>query len=156
MTSRQLCDAWLVIGSAILSIVVVGCGANEGSFERYPISGSVSLDGEPLSDAAILLVPMANVKGPKVLLPIVDGQFSADASHGPVLGSHRVEIVLTDNPQYAHDDEEKWKELQTKRVRVARPEALPLIYNEQSVLKAEIGKPAGESPQRLTFELKSR
>lgn len=53
----------------------------------------------------------------------------ADASHGPVLGSHRVEIVLTDNPQYAHDDEEKWKELQSKRVRVARPEALPLIYN---------------------------
>jgi hypothetical protein len=156
MTSRQQCDAWRVIGSAVLSVVVGGCGASDVGFERYPILGSVSLDSEPLSDATIQLVPMANVKGPKVLLPVVNGQFSADASHGPVLGSHRVEIVLTDNPQYAHDDEEKWKELQTKRVRVARPKALPLIYNEQSVLKAEIQKPAGESPQRLTFELKSR
>jgi hypothetical protein len=157
MIFRRYHRVWFSIFTVVLTFATVGCGGGEQDpFERYPVTGTVTLDGEPLSDATILFVPMTGVTGPKVMLPIVDGAFTAAASHGPVLGSHRVEIRLTPDEAFAHDDEEKWQELQRQRVRVARPASLPVIYNEQSILKADIEKPAGEQPQTLTFELKSR
>ena len=65
--------------------------------ERYPISGKITVDGEPVHRGWLTLVPT----GPDAAIrPIVSlflngrqgGAFSIDADHGPTAGPHRVEV----------------------------------------------------------------
>jgi hypothetical protein len=134
-----------------------GCGFQQSpAFDRVAIRGTVTLDSQPLSDAWIQFIPDAQVQGPKVLVPIREGVFEASAEHGPVAGSHRIEVMLTHNEEPAHDDEEAWQKMRGERVSRKRPAQLPAIYNESSLLSAIIEPAHSGNIQSLTFDLKSR
>jgi hypothetical protein len=138
-------------------LLLSGCGTNAAtSFERVAVQGKVTLDGQPLSDASIRFLPAANTVGPKVTLPVREGIFQADHEQGPVAGLHRVEIVLTDAQEHAHDDEQAWEKMKSERaIRKQRP-GLPAIYNERSTLTATITPRMASDVQSLEYALKSR
>lgn len=56
------------------------------------MSGSVTLDGVPLSEGTITFFPSGTTKGPASGGAIVDGRYDIAAAEGPVVGTNRVEI----------------------------------------------------------------
>jgi|GEM_PF-3162669 len=100
----------------------------------------------------IRFVPMATTSGPKTTFSVLDGQFEADAANGPCVGEHKVEIELTGNEQYGHDDEEALERLRVERVRFRQPK-LRAIYNESSTMNVIIERGGSLS---LEFKLNSR
>jgi hypothetical protein len=85
---------WIVLG---LVIVAAGCG---GGRRTVPVSGRVTLDGQPLADAQVIFRPDS-----KELYPgpashgktDAQGQFilrTVDGHNGAVVGPHKVRISI--------------------------------------------------------------
>ncbi len=86
---------FLPIGGAIalLSCVLAGCGGD--SFDRVPLSGTVTCEGMASVNGGILATSaQAGTSAPNVSAPITDGKFSFPAGQGPVAGSYIFEISL--------------------------------------------------------------
>lgn len=136
----------------LLAGFTVGCAEDPQGPERAAVSGTVRLNGAPLSQGIIRFVPTDGTQGPKVSLPIQDGQFAADTDHGPVAGTNRVEIQSTDDGGLAMDDEEAVEELRRKP-RKLNVVTIPPIYNTQSQLKEQL---LTDQLNELKFELQIR
>jgi hypothetical protein len=59
----QLNARWSVCSSAVLSVVILGCSSEGGKpppklAATVPVSGTVTLDGEPLADATVTFLPL--------------------------------------------------------------------------------------------------
>ena len=81
-----------------LGIAICGCGAGiPDTRPRIAVSGTVTLDGQPLENAVIRFVPLPEVKGPTASIAIESGKFGLPAYAGPVAGPHRVVIESTDH-----------------------------------------------------------
>jgi hypothetical protein len=135
MLRRLLCFAPL----AALLGMAAGCGSDVE--KTYPVSGTVTLDGEPLADGEIYFVTPAT--GQIDILSIENGKFAGEAK----AGSRRVEIrayrvieaQAADMPGYDPGE--------------SKENYLPAKYNDESTLNAEI---SADSPNdNLTFELES-
>ena len=72
-------------------VALAGCSGRGGP-ERASVSGSVTLDGQPVTDGLITLYPAGGTNGPSVGGSIQDGRYSIAAAKGPYLGRYRVEI----------------------------------------------------------------
>lgn len=75
----------------LISLVIIaapGCG-DTGS-QRRAISGSVTLDGQPVNNATLILTPQG--PGLSAAAQIVDGQFALSADVGPTQGDFSVRI----------------------------------------------------------------
>jgi len=72
------------LGLACL-LLLVGCGP--AAPKLYPVSGTVTLDGQPLADGKIYFRTVEN--GQVDTLPVTAGKFSGQVLAGP----RRVEIV---------------------------------------------------------------
>lgn len=83
-------SAWLVVLVLTVSLNVTGC--SESGPPRVPVSGRVTVDGEPLAWGAILFIPERGTAGPKAGVEVVNGEFSAERHDGPVVGKLRVQI----------------------------------------------------------------
>ncbi len=141
---------WL---AASLIALLAGCSTKQPTFDRVPIEGAVTLDGQPLTAGVIRFAPLAGALGPKLSLSIDAGRFQADMNNGPGVGLHRVEIELTESEQYAHDDEQALERLKASRVRRIQEPKLPAIYNNSSTLTASI---ESEAMKPLEFALQSK
>ena len=75
----------------LLALTFTGCGGD--GLDRYPVSGTVTYDGEPVEFGAIFFEPTASVGAiaPTVYLPIRDGKYDAE-DKGPVKGTYRVTV----------------------------------------------------------------
>jgi len=124
-------------------LALIGCS---GESDRQSLEGTVTLDGEPLSEGAITFRPMPGTEGPTAGGPIRDGQFSIASDQGTFAGTFRVEIS-------AH-----------KKTGRKIPGALggevdetvsiiPERYNRQSELTADVEKGAANE---FEFELTAR
>jgi hypothetical protein len=132
-----------------------GCAGTSGHAPpRAPVMGFVTLDGELLEQGVIRFVPTEGTTGPKTTALIDRGMFVLPADHGPVVGTHRVEILSTDTGGLAMDDEQALVRLsqspQKQKIEIIR---VPGIYNKQSRLVAQVPE-SGTSD--LNFELVSR
>lgn len=146
----RVCDGCTV--GLIVTTLIVGCGGNSEELLRSPVSGKVTLDGQPLPEGVIRFVPVAPTKGPKVSVTIQQGEFVSDDEHGPVVGEHRVEIQSTDDGGYAFDDEQALERLQqsgTLQIDVVR---IPPVYNKNSTLSASV---SADEPNEFVFNLTS-
>lgn len=93
-----------ILGGAAVALLVVavvlpGCGRR---FPMAEVSGKVTLDGEPLSDATVMFVPEKGFAAAGTLQP--DGTFrliSGRPGDGAVIGSHKVAVMPAD-PEKAH------------------------------------------------------
>ena len=128
----------------------MGCGSGDG-LPRQPISGTVTLDGQPLATGSIAFRP-ADAAGPGVPVgaQIDGGSFSIARAVGPTPGTYHVAIS---SPQEGKA---------TAKTTSAQPgdgdsppafDLIPPQYNAQTTLQAEVG--AGKSND-FRFELKSR
>lgn len=146
-----MCHQIFTLSLAVAVLTAAGCGAGPDDAPlRAPVTGTVTLDNQPLPSGVIRFVPEGTTTGPQASASITDGTFQLPEELGPVVGSHRVEIESTDDGGLAFDDEEAVQRLQAsgrKRVQVFR---IPPVYNRQSQLRADID---AEAPNQLTFEL---
>ncbi|NLE38203.1 MAG: hypothetical protein GX621_09290 [Pirellulaceae bacterium] len=115
--------------------------------QRRGIEGTVTLDGQPIPEGYIKLVPLEGTRGPTAGASIVDGRFSIDAAKGTFVGTFRVEILATrETGRQAFDT-------LAKEAYTVREQYIPAKYNTASELTAEI---SDSGPNLLGFELVSR
>lgn len=145
-----------------LILAAAGCSGRQDDLPREPVSGTVTMDDQPLSGAVIQFSPTGpaekSVTGANA--EITDGAFSIPREDGLVPGTYRVSI------SHAELKDAKVKarrkptspELKTttpipSRTKQIGPELIPARYNARSELTAEI-KP-GHS-EGLKYALKSK
>jgi hypothetical protein len=120
--------------SFLAVFLAVGCG--ESGPVRCDVTGSVTLDGQPVEEGEVLFIPADGI-GSSDACPIVAGEFRGDVAPG----SKRVEISATkDTGETAADGLPDYQNI------------IPVQYNRESKLTAEVGQGDGSS---LTFALES-
>lgn len=77
------------------------CGSS--SMERFPLHGTVRVDGAAVSEGAISLLPDAGNSGPAASTVIVAGEYAFDDQTGPGSGPYRV-VVAVDALATAEDE----------------------------------------------------
>lgn len=119
--------------------MLTGCGRSDG---LLTISGTVTLDGKPVQDGSVSLMPVDG-KGIAGGGTIINGRYTAESSPGEMA----VQI-------YAHEQVEKpnpTPEEVERGLHIDNKQLLPPAYNQQSKLRITV------SPDNLThnFELTS-
>jgi hypothetical protein len=140
----------LPIALAMLGGVAAGCSTGDG-LPREPISGTVTLDGQPLAEGAIQFSPAGGATaGPAVSAGalIEGGRFSIDREHGLIPGSYRVGVnAAAPTSAQAGPAGPGGKP-------VARAaELIPAKYNAETTLTAQVQK-GGRN--RFQFDLRSK
>jgi hypothetical protein len=133
------CWCWL----AIVLVLLAGCEPS-----LLPVKGRVTLDGQPLSEALIMFVPLAAGQK-KTGASVTGGNYEIQQSNGLSYGKYRVEIA--DNPplELAHrSPSETQAALRGRRM-------IPSLYGENSPLSVEIGDDSTPDLQQLDFQLVS-
>ncbi len=152
MKTIQICG--LVVALSVLLLSLPGCGGSGDQPELGQVSGTVTLDGKPLSGVAVVFQPdngrpargMTNAEGKYELTYIRD-------TRGTKVGRNRVEIA----PSEEGGEDEDAGELedpdspQAKKPVNARRPAVPARYNTKSELEADV-KPGKNT---FDFDLKS-
>ena len=134
MTKLQF-DSIILSLAAAMIMLTVGCG--EPGPKTYPVSGTVTLDRQPLTDGKIFLIDPA-MKLDSDVGDVVDGEFRFRAK----AGSKRVEIRAARATGQIGNFGSPITE-----------EALPDRYNSNSILKAEVTTEAHKNVYE--FALKS-
>lgn len=147
---RKACCALLCSGL----LASIGCGDSVEGPPRAAVSGTVTLDGQPLETGTIRFVPAAQTEGPKTSAAIINGTFEIPANVGPVVGQHRVEIETPPAGDIAMDDEQALGRLkQAGRKAQIAVVRIPAEYNTNSQLTADI---SATDSNDLTFDLRSK
>lgn len=123
----------LVVGLALL---IAGCGGGSDGPSLIDVEGTITLDGEPLGNAAISFLPAgAGVDGtsPSYGKTDANGQYSLEYSiseSGAIAGKYRVAISTL---QDADEDEGV----------AAQAETVPAKYNVNTELEVEVTEGGG-------------
>jgi hypothetical protein len=121
---------WCIIG---LCLAVGGCG--EAEYEgaaRYPLSGKVTWDGQPIDLGSIAFLPTAGAEQRVSGGEIVDGAYAIPEARGANAGKYRIEIRW--QKKTGRQVKEAWSgEMVDERV-----EGLPDKYHASSELTAEV------------------
>jgi hypothetical protein len=137
----------------LLTILLAGCGGGDVVvLSRAAVEGTVSLDDQPLQEGVVRFVPTNGTPGPKTSVIVSAGRFSIDAEHGPVVGTHRIEIESTDDGGYAPDDEEALARLHASGSLVIDVITVPDVYNRRSRLTETV---TADGPNQFQFALSS-
>lgn len=142
---RRPTISWL-LGLGLLVAAVIGGGCRESGPQRVSVSGTVTLDGHPLEEGAILFTPIDGTPGPKAAAAIVDGQFHLDTESGPPVGRLRVAITNQRPPQYLGPYDKTVTNTPTEQP------TIPVRYNDASTLTIET---KAESENHFEFDLRS-
>jgi hypothetical protein len=126
-----------------------GCSGSRDDLPREPVSGSVTLDGQPLADGAIVFAPAASSEGAATATTstIENGQFSIPRADGLIPGKYKVKISKPD-----HKPEGRSKGPIGKGTKPVK-ELLPAKYNSKTELSADIEKGGTDG---LKFDLRSK
>lgn len=129
--------------SLALALSWFAAGCSEAGPARQPVSGTITLDGKPLTLGTITFAPLDGTTA--ATAPIQDGAYRLSRSEGPAPGRYQVEIsaVQPTGKRIAHPD------LPSETIDEVR-NIVPPNYNVQTELAVEI-KPDGD--QTLPFEL---
>jgi hypothetical protein len=126
----------LVIWVAVPIAVSVSGGCSDSELPIAPISGKVTLDGQPLADAVVRFQPLRtgdsiNVGPPSTGRTDADGVYRlkvvARRGNGAVVGKHRVTISTL-----REEENEKGK------TRIVIQERVPVQYNRSTTLMFEV------------------
>jgi len=139
----------LTAASALL--LCAGCGSG---YNMAEVSGVVTLDGKPLSNATILFMPKATAGNdagpPSNATTDENGKYTlttAESGSGAMVGKHQVQVfTVSDQPT---GEGEGGDNVYSK----ANAEKLPAHYNTASTLTFDV--PAGGTSE-ANFELKSK
>lgn len=131
----------LCVGLTAGLLFVLGCGGDQ----RQSLTGTVTLDGQPLAEGSITFMPQAGTTSPSAGANITEGRFSISAEKGLLPGVFRVEITAKrkTGEQVMSD---------TAGMVEQYEQFLPACYNRESQLTATV--PQGGKP--LEFALSSK
>lgn len=133
----------------LLLTLAVGCSDTCDSFQRVPVKGKVSFDGQPLSKGVIRFLPDSSVAGRNVEAVVTNGEYALGKTSGPVAGKHRVEIEATYHLSFSRDDEAAYAtQVQLNGALSSNP--IPAQFNRQSQLTTDIPK---DGSDQLSFYL---
>lgn len=121
---------------AFLAFPLVGCGGDAGP-QKYPVSGVVNVDGQPLADGMIYFKDIA--AGVADSAEIKNGKFEGLAE----AGQRRVEIFA-----YQTVTSDMGGTTSETKVNI-----LPPRYNTESTLTEEV---KADAPNTYTFDVASR
>lgn len=142
----------LLMSCLLLSLAGCGGGASENTLEVYPVSGTVTVDGEPMQGISVTFFPEGTTKG--------NGGFGATDAEG--------KFTLKDRDQRDGVAEGTYRVLLTRLVKpdgspiggeemaadVGAVNQLPEVYNspDQSPVTATVGK----TNEPFKFEIKGK
>lgn len=142
-TEAQRVQMIRVVGGLLL-VLGAGCSSQtDQTPDLAEVTGTVTLDGKPLSDAVIDFFPQSaadkSQSRTSTAATDAEGKYSLmydEKNTGAIPGEHVVRISKPDGG-----------------AEVAGPETLPARYNESTTLKATVSK---TSPNSIDFDLKSK
>ncbi len=145
--------------SAVL-VGLIGCGPQPTYFA--PVTGQVTLDGKPVSDAKILFVPTRYRDASQNILPYAyattdkEGKYTLRSDgkrRGAAVGQHLV-FISTKNLAVKKNDESppEQEPAKTNEQTEAKPETIPSRYNTESQLYREVKR---GTCNQFNFKLKS-
>lgn len=130
---------WSLGALCLVALGLSGCGRSDG---LITVSGTVTLDGQPVETGSISLMPVDG-KGMAGGGVITDGRFSADTVPGEIaVQIHAHKTVQKENPT----QEEIERNLTEMQVPL-----LPAVYNRQSKLRIDVAP----DNRRFDFNLTS-
>lgn len=139
--------AYFVIFAALLAPAVIGCGGASDSLDRKEVTGTITLNGQPLNDGRIQFTPVSAAAGTVAAAEIKDGKYQIPAAAGPVPGEYKV-MIFSSGPAPAAVVEAMPGDAPPPPL---APELIPPEYNATSTLKAEV-KSSG--PNTFDFDVK--
>ncbi len=140
----------LVIAAAIGN----GCGREPASPPRFPVTGSVTVNGEPLEAGRIRFSPLAGTATPGTSVGVVNGSYSTTVEEGLMVGSYRVEIEANENLGFELDDDVAYAQRGGKPL---PPNPIPPQFNRNSTLEATVIADAdNDFPFDLKFKPRTR
>ena len=118
---------WWILGPALPLLAAVMCGCSGGN-GRVAVSGTVTLDGNPLEAGAISFYPESGIAANSAGGIIKEGKFQLPAASGLKPGNYRVEVKATRKTgRVVHDP-----------MAGDIPEQIPLTFNETGSLVVAI------------------
>jgi hypothetical protein len=132
----------------LAALLAAGCSGGGDNLPREAVSGTVTIDGQPLAGGMIQFTPRGGGAGSAVGggSVIEEGRFSIPRESGLVPGSYAVAINAS-----ARGPEARTKGRLVKGSGLAK-ESIPARYNARTELSAEIKKGGAHG---LEFQLKS-
>jgi hypothetical protein len=155
MIGRRFGQCSLPLFFVAMGLVAPGCSGLGDDLPREAISGTVTLDGQPLPAGAIQFTPSGGATTSGNLVsggsPVNAGRFSIDREVGLLPGKYRVAV----NAAGAKGTDPSGKPPEPGRPnRLERPkELIPAKYNAESTLTAEVKK---GGPNDFKFDLVSK
>jgi len=144
-------DAWSskAIGLVMIVGIVVAAGC-DAKAARLPVTGAVTLDGQPLIKGQINFSPQQGSAGPTAGSPVIDGRYAILAERGPMAGKLRVEITaLRPTTQKKQAVNLATGQMETTS---EQESMIPPRYNLDSELTAEV---TADGPNEFNFNLKT-
>ena len=132
----------------VAMLCVAGCGSGDG-LDRQTISGTVTLDGKPLTTGVVRLDPTSVSAGTQVSAMISDGKYSLGKDVGPVPGIYKVQISSAEDTKFTLPAGKTPGEVATP---IAK-ELVPAKYNVKSDLTMTVK--AGQN-EAINFTLTSK
>ena len=68
------------------------CGCSKPGIERAVVTGTVTFDGQPVTQGTIRFTPVGQTETPPWGAEIIDGRYSCHGRGGVPVGTHKVEI----------------------------------------------------------------
>ncbi|WP_169976909.1 hypothetical protein [Tautonia rosea] len=130
-----------------LTISVAGCGGGDG-LDRQAVTGTVTLDGQPLETGLITFDPASATAETSTATEIVNGTYTFSSQTGPVPGEYRVVI----NSSGGEMVEPPAGQAPGDTYLPPPEEKVPRKYNSQTTLTATV---ASGSNEPINFELTS-
>lgn len=130
--------------SALL-VVCAGCGSKDAN-GRVAVSGLVTLDGQPLDDGYITLIPVSS--GPAVSGKIQEGEFRLAPADGPAIGPYLVEIDAVRPTGRIVEHPDLFGETTEETENIVPPQ-----FNRKTTLRVEV---VADGENRFEFDVKTR
>jgi hypothetical protein len=130
------------VATLALILAVFAAGCTDQYAGRLPVSGTVTLEGQPLKEGSIQLLPLEN-QDTQTGSAIVDGKFTIEKRDGLKPGKYMVRITSGDGvtPANSNEEEAAGPGGSTNIVSVDR---IPADWSDQSKQQIEI-KAAGDN-----------
>ncbi|MHC5540394.1 hypothetical protein ACYOEI_19410 [Singulisphaera rosea] len=127
-------------------LAFAGCGGPTAGLERFPVKGTITLDGKPLKSGTVMFI--AQQQGASGSVDVADGAFLLAGADGLSPGSYRVEVysIQPTGKKVPSSDDPATLIDETANL-------VPKQYNTQSTLKAVV--PPGGPKEPLSFALAS-
>ena len=141
----------LAVGLSVLLLGLVGCGGPSDQPELGQVTGTITLDGEPLSGVAVVFQPDSG--RPARGRTDADGRYKLTyirETLGTKVGRNRIEIAPDEDAEESDTEDVANPDAQQQPVKSGKP-AVPARYNTSSELEADV-KPGDNI---FNFELQS-